>query len=902
MRWKAALARLPLFARTTVGAGLGQRASRVARRAGAAGVGQAHAAPGRAAYWTLDAPELLAELGSRREGLTTAEAEARLERYGPNRLAGGLDVAAAALLARQFASPLVLILIFGACVSLALREWTEALIILAIVLGSTMLGFWQEYGASRAVAKLRESLRLKAMAVRDGAAQAVDARDIVPGDVVLLSAGNLVPADGVLIEARDFLVSEAALTGESFPVEKSPGRTPAEAPLSARTNAAFCGTSVRSGTATLVVARTGPATELGGISRHLAGSVMDTEFARGLRHFGYLLTQVMTVVVLFVLTVNLLLQRPPIDSLLFAVALAVGLSPELLPAIVSVTLAKGARAMARQGVIVRRLDAIENLGSIDILCTDKTGTLTRGVVELSAALDAGGEACPRVQRLAFLNAALESGIDNPLDKAIEAAGARAGLDARGATKIDEIPYDFLRKRLTIVVAEAGASESHVVITKGASDNVLACCASIRRGEGTVPLDDAERARLTDFVREKGAIGCRVLGLATRAVAPPRGHYGRDDERGMTFEGFLLFFDPIKDDIAATVSDLAALGIRIKVITGDNRHVAAHVGKAVGLDPARMMTGEELGRTKDEALLALAERTDLFVEVDPQQKERIVHALQKRGHAVGYLGDGINDAPALHVADVGISVDQAVDIARESADVVLLRRDLEVLRTGVLDGRRTFANTLKYIFITTSANFGNMISMAAATLFLPFLPMTAAQILLNNFLSDFPSVAISTDNVDAPALAAAQRWRITDVRNFMIVFGLISTVFDLITFGVLLYVFKASEPLFQTTWFVVSLLTELTVVLVLRTHQPAFTSTPGRTLLVATAIVAALALALPYLDGLAAIFGFVALPAGMLGVVLAIVATYVLTTELAKQAFYARRRAVAGVGRIRGEAP
>jgi P-type Mg2+ transporter len=891
MRQTGAAARLAELARSIMGPRVGGRAWWLPGRTGQSGgiANRAQAGVGHKPYWTLDGPELLVDLGSRSKGLSAGEAQARLERHGPNRLAGEHDVRGAALLASQFASPLVLILIFGACISLILREWTEALIILAIVLGSTMLGFWQEYGASRAVAALRDRLLMKAVVLRDGIAQPVDTRSIVPGDVVLLSAGNLVPADGLLIEARDFLVSEAPLTGESFPVEKVPGRSAADAPLSARTNAVFCGTSVRSGTATMVVARTGAATVVGGISGRLAGNAMDTEFARGLRQFGYMLTQVMVVVVLFVVTVNLVLHRPPIESLLFAVALAVGLSPELLPAIVSVTLSKGARAMARQGVIVRRLDAIENLGSIDILCTDKTGTLTRGVVELTAALHPAGEPCPRVQRLAFLNASLETGIDNPLDKAIEAAGARAGLQISGISKIDEIPYDFLRKRLTVVVAGTDAPAVHTVISKGAFDNVLSCCTSVRREGRAAPLDNEERRRLADFVRDKGVLGCRVLGVATRTV-PPRERYGRDDEADMTFEGFLLFFDPLKEGIAATVSELAALGIRIKIVTGDSRHVAAHVGSAIGLDPARMLTGEELNRTNNEALLHLAERTDLFVELDPQQKERIVHALQKRGHAVGYMGDGINDAPALHVADVGISVDQAVDIARESADVVLLRHDLEVLRTGVLDGRRTFANTLKYIFITTSANFGNMISMAMSVLFLPFLPLTAAQILLNNFLSDFPSVAISTDNVDQDALAEAQRWSITDVRFFMIVFGLISTVFDLLTFALLLYLFRATEPLFQTTWFVVSVLTELAALLVLRTRNPALASSPGTTLVVATAIVAAVALSIPHLDGLAAAFGFVALPLKMLAVIPIVVVAYVLTTEWAKLRFYSRRHA------------
>ena len=583
---------------------------------------------------------------------------------------------------------------------------------------------------------------------------------------------------------------------------------------------------------------------------------------------------------------NLLLHRPLIDSLLFAVALAVGLTPELLPAIVSVTLSAGARQMAKRGVIVRRLEAIENLGSADVLCTDKTGTLTKGVVELNAAVDSEGLPSDRVFAYALTNSRLETGIDNPLDAAIKAAAEQRALAPADPEKIDDIPYDFARKRLTIVIKDGEGSEPHLIITKGAFDTVIACCESIVLGAGTQPLDALRRDALREYYRAKGEEGYRVLGLATKRTAA-KTHYDRPDETDMVFEGFLLFFDPLKEGIDATVRELERLGIAIKIVTGDNRHVAAHIAAAVGLDPSRLLTGKQLNDMRQEALWHLAEKTDLFVELDPQQKERIVRALQHRGHVVAYLGDGINDAPALHAADVGVSVDQAVDVARETADIVLLQRDLGVLRDGIVDGRRTFVNTLKYVSITTSANFGNMISMAVATLFVPFLPLLAKQILLNNFLSDFPSVAISTDNVDAGAVDLPQRWDIAGIQAFMLVFGLISTAFDFLTFALLLGFFHVGEATFQTTWFVVSLLTELAVVLVLRTKLPFWQSRPSRLLLAATAAVAALAVAVPYLDSAAWVFGFVPLPLPLLASGIAIVALYILATEIGKRWFYGR---------------
>jgi Mg2+-importing ATPase len=840
---------------------------------------------GGAAWWGVAIEDLLARLGCGAGGLASEEAGARLRAVGPNQVTEERSLRWERLLLSQFASPLVLILVFAALVSLVLHDWVEAGIILAIVAGSALFGFAQEFRASRAVAELQGRIALKVRARRDGEVRAFPARDLVPGDVVLLAAGNLVPADGRVLDARDFLVSEAALTGESFPVEKQPGTLAADAPMAARTNSVFLGTSVRSGTATMLVVRTGRATALGEIAARLASRAPETEFARGIRHFGYLLVRVMVVMVVFVMAMNQWLGRPVLDSLLFAVALAVGLSPELLPAIMSVTLSRGARHMATRGVIVRRLESIENLGSMDILCTDKTGTLTEGVVTLDAALDAQGGDSAEVARLAHLNAAFETGIENPLDAAIVAAGRRRGLDTAGWRKIDEIPYDFIRRRLTIVVEPERDHGEHLLITKGAFEEVLAVCATVERDGAALPLDEAARADLERRYRDMGETGYRVIALARRRIEA-RDRYGREDERDLVFTGFLRFADPPKADAQDTIRDLAALGVRIKIITGDNRFVAAHMAGVIGLDHGTMLTGEQIAAMRDESLWRLAEDAALFVEVDPQQKERIVRALQHGGHAVGYLGDGINDAPALHAADVGISVEGAVDVARESADIILLRHDLDVLRRGIEDGRHTFANTLKYIQITTSANFGNMVSMALATPLLPFLPLAAKQILLNNFLSDLPSVAISTDRVDRERIVSSQRWDVAELRRFMIVFGLLSTVFDLLTFFLLLRVFATDEATFQTVWFVVSLLTELAVVFVLRTRGPAFASRPSALLAVTSVLVAAAALASPYLGSFSKAFGFVPLPAGLFSTSVLVVAAYIVATEIAKRRFYA----------------
>ncbi len=835
-------------------------------------------------YWSREVGELSSALGSGSGGLSSEKAAEQLRQVGPNSVEDASHLSALRLLLQQFESPLVLILIFAAVISLALGERLDASIILAIVLGSSLLGFYQEYRASAAVEELKRRLELTCRVVRDGREQTVPASTLVPGDVIVLSAGNLIPADGLLIEATDLMVNEASLTGESFPVEKQPGIVPLETPLAGRTNAVYLGASVQSGKAKMLAVETGRRTAFGAISARLKARPPETDFERGIRKFGYLLLRVMFVVVLFVLAVNLLLGRPKIDSLLFAVALAVGLTPELLPAIISVTLSAGARGMAKQGVIVRRLNSIENLGSMDVFCTDKTGTLTEGVIVLQDSTDAGGRTSTAIRQLAFLNAAFETGIDNPLDAALVTAGQKAGLTTQGYRKIDEIPYDFQTKRLTIVLAVDGDASQHLIVTKGAFENVLAICSSVDCDGVNVPLTADLHERLEAFYQAKGEAGFRVLAVATRQIAA-QDHYAHNDEGGLTFAGFLVFFDPPKKDAQQTLRDLANLGIHVKVISGDNRHVTAHLAEVVGLDPKSMIAGDELAKLQDDALWQRAPRTDLFVEVDPQQKERIVCALQRAGHAVGYLGDGINDAPALHAADVGILVDQAVDVARESADIILLKPDLDVLRHGVEDGRRTFANTLKYINITNSASFGNMISMALGTPLLPFLPMTAKQILLENFLSDLPSMTISTDNVDPETVKSPERWQIKDVKRFMIVFGLISSLFDLLTFGILLRVFHSGAAIFQTTWFVISLLTEVAVVLVLRTRGPAWRSKPSRMLLWSSIVMAVFALTIPYLGPFASAFGFVPLSALQMVTVLVITAGYIAATEGAKAWFY-----------------
>ena len=842
-----------------------------------------------APFWAPPIETVLTELATRAEGLTQIEADRHLLQFGHNRSSDARKITPLGLLLNQFRSPLVILLLFAMTLSLFLGETTDGVIVFAIVLGSAMLGFWQEYRASHAVARLLAVIQTRVRVLRDGHEIELPQDALVPGDVVLLAAGAAIPADCRILRSTDLFVDESALTGESYPAEKSAGVLPADTPLAKRSNALFQGSHVVSGTGRALVVQTGAHTVFGEIAEQLRLRPPETEFERGLRHFGQMLIQITLLLVITIFGINVYLNRPVVDSLFFALALAVGLTPELLPAIVSITLARGAQRMAASHVIVRRLNSIEDFGSMNVLCSDKTGTLTEGVVKLHAALDADGNPSDGVLLYAQLNASFESGFPNPIDEALRRLPC---ADLGAYVKVDEVPYDFIRKRLSVVVERPSApldAHRHTMITKGALRNVLEACvdAEARMGSDvvrTVPIADV-RAALQERFEAYSEQGYRVLGVAVRDVTDDP-IINKDDEQQMTFIGFLLLEDPPKAGALEAITELRQLGVQLKIITGDNRLVARKMGRQMGVERPTVLTGEELRRLSDTALLQQVGEVDIFAETEPNQKERILAALRKAGNVVGYLGDGINDASALHAADVGISVDSAVDVAKEAADIVLLQRDLGVLAQGVRNGRQTFANTLKYVFITTSANFGNMVSMAGASLFLPFLPLLPKQILLNNFLSDVPSMTIATDSVDPELVGRPRRWDIRFIRNFMLVFGLVSSLFDYLTFGALLYLLRATEREFQTGWFVESLMTELFIVLVIRTQGPFLRSRPGTLLLAATGVVAGTTIFLPYTP-LGALFGFVPLPTGFVLLLLGITGACLLASELVKGWFFRR---------------
>ncbi|MGV6394093.1 magnesium-translocating P-type ATPase [Pseudomonas caspiana] len=833
--------------------------------------------------WSRPVSELLERLGASTTGLSSAQARKRLSvaaavpRSRPRGFIG--------LVLEQMRTPLVMILIAGALVALVIGDWLDAAIVCCIVVISAMLSAWYENRASTAVEQLRKKIALRATVLRDGTRVEVDAQEVVPGDILLLSAGSLIAADGRVLQAVDCFVSEGLLTGETFPVEKAPGECAADAGLGGRHNCVFMGTSVRSGTAQVLVTRYAEQSAIGDIVRTLALRPPETEFERGLRHFGGLLLRVMLVITILVFGINILLHRPTLDTLLFAIALSIGLSPELLPAILSITLAKGAQRMAAKGVIVRHLDAIENLGAMDVLCTDKTGTLTRGVVVLDGALDVQGAADPQVLQLAVFNAGLQTGMPNAMDDAIMQAGAGAAACLK-VIKRDEIPYDFIRKRLSVVVGNAPEA-CVLMVTKGALESVLQVCSQVQNGSQVSALDDAALVGIRQRFADWSEQGFRVLGIASRAL-PDQPHYRKEDETGLTFRGFLLFFDPPEPEVKNIITTLSTLGVQVKIISGDSHLVTRHVAEAVGLPVSRIITGSQLAMMKDEALMNLAPLTTLFAEIDPNQKERIIRALQKTGHVVGYMGDGINDAPALQAADIGISVENAADVAKQAADFVLLEHNLDVLREGIEEGRHTFANTLKYISIVSSANFGNMISMALASLALPFLPLLAKQILLNNFMADIPSMGIASDNVDRDWANTPHRWNMTEIRNFMVVFGLVSTVFDMLTFGSLYLLAGMAPELFRSGWFVESLLTQLLTIFIVRTYKPFYRSRPSSLLVYSALGIGLIAIGLPY-SPVAHGLGLVPLPLHILAAVLSISVAYLVAAECAKRLFYRRQR-------------
>lgn len=833
------------------------------------------------AFWSISATEMLQKLETVKEGLTGDEARQRLARYGANLLKPQKRSDALTLLLAQFKSPIILILFFATGLSFFLRDPVDAFIILSIVLVSGLLGFWQERGASNAVEKLLSIVQIKAAVLRDGSSKEIPVKEIVPGDIVILNAGDIIPGDCLVLESRDLFIDEAMMTGETFPVEKAAAVLSVETALGQRTNALWMGTHVVSGSTTALVVSTGKETEFGKVSERLKLRPKETDFEHGIRRFGYFLMEVTLVLVVTIFAINVYLARPVLDSFLFSLALAVGLTPQLLPAIISINLSHGAKRMAQEKVIVKRLASIENFGSMNVICSDKTGTLTEGIVHVQSALDVEGAPSDKVLFHAYLNAFYETGFTNPIDEAVR---THRRFDLSGYQKQDEIPYDFLRKRLSILVSH---DDTHLMVTKGAMLNVLAVCSSVETGEGTIVDIAAVRDRIQQHLEEFSRKGFRTLGVAYKEMGS-KFRISKEDETDMIFLGFLVLFDPPKPNIIETITRLKNLGIALKIITGDNHLVAANVSQHMGLSDTKILTGPDLSKLSDTALLKRSADVNIFAEIEPNQKERTILALRKAGNVVGYMGDGINDVSALHAADVGISVESAVDVAKEAADIVLLEKDLGVLVQGVREGRTTFANTLKYVFMATSANFGNMFSMAGVSLILPFLPLLPKQILLTNLLTDFPEMTIATDRVDREMVDHPRRWDIKAIRQFMITFGIVSSVFDYLTFGALLLVLHATQVQFRTGWFLESVVSASLIVLVIRSRKPFFKSRPGKYLLMATLSIVVVTLILPFTP-LAEIFGFSPLPISFLLLIGIIILFYIITAEIVKKVFYKRVR-------------
>ncbi|MEU8164985.1 magnesium-translocating P-type ATPase [Micromonospora sp. NPDC049004] len=823
----------------------------------------------RAAFWAGPLPEAMAAVGASAAGLTGERAADLLREHGPNRVDAGARRGWRLLLS-QFTSPIILILIAATVLSMAVGDLIDGAIILVIVAASGGLGFWQEHAAGRAVDALQARVRVNTEVIRDGREVSVPVEEVVVGDLVVLRAGNVVPADCRIVEAGRLQVDQAVLTGESFPAAKSSDPSPPGAELTARGNALWMGTHVASGTARAVVMRTGRDSTFGAVSRRVAARPASTGFQRGLTRFGLLLVRIMVVLLVGIFVANLLMHRPVIDSLLFSLALAVGLTPQMLPAIVAVSLSAGARAMAAHRVIVKRLDVIEDFGAMTVLLTDKTGTLTAGTITLTGCLSVDGEPNAEVARFARLNAGLQRGFPNPIDAAIMAGQPAADPQARVA----EAPYDFTRQRLSLLVRDGGGP---ILVTKGALHAVLDVCTTARTAAGVVPLDEV-RDRVLHRFTELSDQGNRVLGLAVRPM-PGATSVAVSDEREMTLVGLLAFQDPARGDAAAAIRRLADMGITVRLVTGDNRHAARHVAAEVGLG-GEPLVGADLAAFPDDQLADRIADVNVFAEVDPLQKERILTALRHRGDVVGFLGDGINDAPALHTADVGISVDTAVDVAKQAAAIVLLDKNLDVIADGVQLGRRTFTNTLKYIRVNTSASFGNVVSMSIATLMLPFLPLLPRQVLLLNFLSDIPYITLSTDHADPEQLQHPRTVDVRTIRGFMLVYGSISIAVDLLVLVALHWWWHVPTDVFRAAWFVQFTATEIIVLLVLRSNRSVLRSRPSAALAGTGLLLIAVTVALPF-SPLAAPLGLAPLPPVVLATLAALTAVNVAANETAK---------------------
>lgn len=827
-------------------------------------------------FWSRNIEELITQLqGDTKKGLDSNEAEKRLRSIGKNTISKELFSSDFLLLINQFRSPFMVLLLVADGLSFFLGQHVDAIIIFCIILLSAFLSFWQERGAQEIVKSLLSMVKITTKVLRNGETKSIDLEDLVPGDVVILAAGDVIPADGVLIDSHDFFVNEAMLTGEPYPEEKVSGSVPAETILKDRKNTLFKGTHVSSGYARCLVVHTGKNTEFGRIAERIKPLKEETEFERGLRRFGHLLIEIALVMALIIFAVNVYFHKDFIDSLLFALTLAIGVTPFLLPAIVSINLAYGARHMASRKVVVKRLVSIENFGSMNVFCSDKTGTLTSGTIEVLDYINANNLKINRILDLAYFNASLQSGYVNPIDAAIQTAHK---IGDTTVEKLDEIPFDFNRKRLSILAKIEG---SILMITKGTYKKIVEICEFVEVDDKKESLS-GYRKKLDKIFDESTKKGLRIIAIAYKEMDEKT--IQRESEDQMVFAGMLLLNDPMKEGVLSSVQEMTKKGLRLKILTGDNKNVAKYVGKQLEIDQRKVITGSELNRLDDNALLKKVNAVHIFAELEPSQKERIVRLLSKAGNVVGYIGDGINDVPALQAADVGISVENAVDMAKHTADFILLEKDLNVLLNGILEGRRTFVNTIKYIFMTSSANFGNIVSMALISLFLPFLPLLPKQILATNFISDLPAMTIPGDHIDEDWKILPKKWNLHFIKKFMIRFGLLSSVFDFVTFGVLLFIVRSDIPHFRAGWFMVTILTEFVVLWVLRTQKPFYRSQPGKLLLYSTSFMFLLGLAIPY-TFLGKILELPPLELKTMLWLLFVVLLYGLANELLKRFFY-----------------
>lgn len=829
-------------------------------------------------FWQKPVGDLMSELASQEKGLSDTEAATRLDREGPNEIASANRKKPLREFLARLGNPLVLILLVAAAIAGLTGDIASFVIIFVIVLMSTVLDMVQQGRAQATAEALRRSIALTTRVRRDGTAREIPVREIVPGDIIELSAGDLVPADGVVLSANMAQVNQAALTGEPYPVAKRPETAPA-ADVGSAHNVLLSGSSVIGGTAVMLVTATGAKTEFGGIAASLHHAPPPTAFERGIRSLGMMILRMTVFLVLFVLLVNLVLGRAPLESFLFAGALAVGLTPELLPMIVTVALARGAQRMATKRVVVKRLSAIHDIGQMDVLCTDKTGTLTEAKIALVAHPGIDGTDSDPVADLAAVNALFETGLKSPLDEALI---PRLSVD-HGWLKLDERPFDFERRRVSVLAEKDG---QRIEIIKGAPETVMSLCtAAGLPGEASRPFDEALRQSIDAMQEGYAHEGLRMLGVAWKD-ATGREKIDTDDDAGLTFAGLCVFVDPPKQSATSAIEQLEALGVRIKVISGDAGVVVRHLAGALNLPVAGVISGEEIATLDDAALAARVEDTDIFARVTPDQKLRIVRALQTRGHTVGFMGDGINDAPAIRAADVGLSVDDATDVAREAADMILLDPDLGVLTAGVAEGRRTYANIMKYIRMATSSNFGNMLTMALASAFLPFLPLTAVQVLLNNLIYDTSQIGIPFDRADKAETAKPCQWDMKGLVRFMLVMGPLSSVFDVLTFALLLGLFHLDAATFRAAWFLESMATQILVVFLIRSSAPLMQDLPHRALILSALIALCVAMALPFLP-FAMVIGFSAPSVAVLGGLAGVVVLYLLAVRVLRP--FAMRR-------------